>query len=239
MAQEPKSLTGKVVAITGGARGIGKATAEACAAQGMKVAIGDLDEAGAKSAAEEIGGGAVGTALNVTERESFERFIDFVDEQLGPVDVLVNNAGIMHLGRFVDEDDSSTQRMIDINVNGVLYGMKVVLPRFLARDDGHLVNIASSAGKGGYRGRRDLLRDQALRGRRERGRARGDCRDTAIEVSCVMPGIVNTELAAGLPAARGVKNIAARGRRRRHRGSPAERPASTCTCPSRSGRSTR
>ncbi len=207
MAQEPKSLTGKVVAITGGARGIGKATAEACAAQGMKVAIGDLDEAGAKSAAEEIGGGAVGTALNVTERESFERFIDFVDEQLGPVDVLVNNAGIMHLGRFVDEDDSSTQRMIDINVNGVLYGMKVVLPRFLARDDGHLVNIASSAGKGGYAGGATYCGTKHfVVGVSEAVRA--ETRDTAIEVSCVMPGIVNTELAAGLPAARGVKNIA-------------------------------
>ena len=88
----------------------------------------------------------------MTDRASFENFLDEADRQLGPVDVLVNNAGIMHLGPFVDEDDVTAQRMIDINVDGVMTGMKLVLPRFLARSTGHLVNIASSAGKAGYPG---------------------------------------------------------------------------------------
>ena len=151
MAKEPVPLHGKVVAITGAARGIGLATAKACAARGMKVAIGDLDEAEAKRAAEGVPG-AVGLPLDVTDRESFEAFLDAADEQLGNVDVLVNNAGIMQLGPFVDEDDVTAKRQVDINVHGVMYGMKIVLPRFQARNAGHLVNIASSAGKGGFPG---------------------------------------------------------------------------------------
>jgi NADP-dependent 3-hydroxy acid dehydrogenase YdfG len=205
MAKEPVPLRGKVVAITGAARGIGLATAKACAARGMKVAIGDLDEAEAKRAAEGVDG-AIGLPLDVTDRESFERFIDATDEQLGSVDVLVNNAGIMHLGPFVDEDDVTARRQVDINVHGVMHGMKIVLPRFEARNAGHLVNIASSAGKGGFPGGATYCGTKHfVVGVTEAVRA--ELRDTDIEVSCVMPGVVNTELAAGLNPARGVKNV--------------------------------
>ncbi len=205
MAKEPVPLHGKVVAITGAARGIGLATAKACAARGMKVAIGDLDETEAKRAAEGVPG-AVGLPLDVTNRESFEAFLDAADEQLGNVDVLVNNAGIMQLGPFVDEDDVTAKRQVDINVHGVMYGMKIVLPRFQARNAGHLVNIASSAGKGGFPGGATYCGTKHfVVGLSEAVRA--ELRDSAIEVSCVMPGVVNTELASGLPSARGVKNV--------------------------------
>jgi NADP-dependent 3-hydroxy acid dehydrogenase YdfG len=205
VAKEPRPLAGKVVAITGAARGIGLATARACAARGMKVAIGDLDEAEAKRAAESVSG-AIGLPLDVTERESFERFLDSADEQLGNVDVLVNNAGIMQLGPFVDEDDATARRQVDINVHGVMYGMKIVLPRFHARNAGHLVNIASSAGKAGFPGGATYCGTKHfVIGVTEAVRA--ELRGTDIEVSCVMPGVVNTELASGLPAARGVKNV--------------------------------
>lgn len=206
MAKEPRALTGKVVAITGAARGIGLATAKACAAKGMKVAIGDLDEATAVDAAAQVGSGTIALRLDVTDRSSFEAFLDEVDRQLGPTDVLVNNAGIMHLGPFVDETESAARRMVDINVHGVLHGMSLVLPRFIARGEGHLVNIASSAGKAGYPGGATYCGTKHfVVGASESVRA--ELRDTRIEVSCVMPGIVNTELAAGLPSARGVKNI--------------------------------
>ena len=205
MAKQPVVLHGKVVAITGAARGIGLATAKACAARGMKVAIGDLDEAEAKRAAEGVPG-AVGLPLDVTDRESFERFLDAADEQLGNVDVLVNNAGIMQLGPFVDEDDVTAKRQVDINVHGVMHGMKIVLRRFHARNAGHLVNIASSAGKGGFPGGATYCGTKHfVVGVSEAVRA--ELRDTDIEVSCVMPGVVNTELASGLPSARGVKNV--------------------------------
>jgi NADP-dependent 3-hydroxy acid dehydrogenase YdfG len=206
MAKEPRNLRDKVIAITGAARGIGLATAQACAAKGMKVAIGDLEQASAERAAERVGAGAVAIELDVTDRASFENFLDEADRRLGPVDVLVNNAGIMHLGSFVDEDDATAQRMIDINVGGVMYGMKLILPRFLARGTGHLVNIASSAGKAGYPGGATYSGTKHfVVGVSEAVRA--ELRETPVEVSCVMPGVVNTELAEGLGTTRAVKKV--------------------------------
>jgi NADP-dependent 3-hydroxy acid dehydrogenase YdfG len=206
MAKQPRILTGQVAAITGGARGIGRATAQALVAEGVKVAIGDLDLAAARQTAQELGGGTLALELNVTSRPSFRAFLDATEEQLGPVDVLVNNAGIMQLGRFVDEDDATTQRQIDINVNGVLWGMKEVLPRLMGRNRGHLVNIASSAGKAGFPGGATYCGTKHfVVGLSEA--VRSELRETNVEVSCVMPVLVNTELTAGLQPARGVKNI--------------------------------
>ncbi len=205
MAKEARNLTGRVVAITGAARGIGKATAQALLRQGMKVGIGDLDLEAAKATAAELGGGTEAFELNVTERESVRAFLDAVEEKLGPIDVVVNNAGIMQLGSFLEEDDLTAQRQIDINVTGVLYGMKEALPRMLARGQGHVVNIASTAGKAGFPGGATYCGTKHfVIGVSEAVRA--ELRETPIEISCVMPGIVNTELAAGLQQARGVKN---------------------------------
>ncbi|MCZ4491372.1 MAG: family oxidoreductase, partial [Conexibacter sp.] len=140
MAKQHRILTGQVAAVTGGARGIGRATAEAFVREGMKVAIGDLDHATAQQTAAELGHGTVALPLNVTERESVKGFLDAAEEQLGPIDVLVNNAGIMQVGhRIWEEDDATTQRMIDINVNGVMFGVKEIVPRMLARGHGHVV----------------------------------------------------------------------------------------------------
>jgi NADP-dependent 3-hydroxy acid dehydrogenase YdfG len=206
MAKTPRTLAGRVAAITGGGRGIGRATAEAMVRAGMKVAIGDVDLDAARRTAEELGGGTLGLELDVTERKSFERFVDDTEAQLGPLDVLVNNAGIMALGGFVDEDDLTALRQIDINVHGVLYGMKIALPRFLSRGSGHLVNIASMAGKGGFPGAATYSGTKHfVVGVSEA--VRQELRGTAIELSVVMPGIVNTELAAGLGSARLVKNV--------------------------------
>jgi NADP-dependent 3-hydroxy acid dehydrogenase YdfG len=206
MAKEPRVLTGQVAAITGAARGIGKATAEAFIRQGMKVAIGDIDVAEAQRTADRLGAGTIALELNVTESASVDAFVDTVEQRLGPIDVFVNNAGIMQLGAFLDESEATMQRQIDINVNGVMYGMRAVLPRFVARNRGHLVNIASTAGKAGFPGGATYCGTKHfVVGVSEA--VRGELRDTAIEVSCVMPGVVNTELAAGLQQARGVKNV--------------------------------
>ena len=206
MATQPRNLTGQVAAITGAARGIGKATAEAFVRRGMKVAIGDLDLAEAQRTADQLGAGTIALELNVTERASVERFLDEAESRLGPLDVLVNNAGIMQLGPFEQEDDATAQRQIDINVNGVLYGMKAALPRFRARNRGHLVNIASTAGKAGFPGGATYCGTKHFVVGVSEG-VRAELRGSGIEISCVMPGIVNTELAAGLQEARGVKNI--------------------------------
>src|SRR5580700_7034672 len=102
-----RELSGKVVAITGGARGIGRATAEALVAKGARVAIGDIDEALVAATASEIGADTIGLKLDVTDVDSFESFLVATEDLLGPLDVLINNAGIMPLGDFVDEQDST------------------------------------------------------------------------------------------------------------------------------------
>jgi len=207
MAKTPRVLSGQVAAITGGARGIGRATAEAFLAQGMKVAIGDLDLATAEQTAKELSsrGEIRAYALNVTEPESHEAFIEATENDLGPIDVYVNNAGIMPVGRFLEQDHATDRRQIDINVIGVLNGMRAILPRFQQRYSGHLVNIASTAGKGGFPGVAVYCGTKHFVVGMSEG-VRLELKDTPIEVMCVMPGFVNTELVSGLGSARGIKN---------------------------------
>jgi NAD(P)-dependent dehydrogenase (short-subunit alcohol dehydrogenase family) len=208
MAKQPRILAGQTAAITGGARGIGRATAQAFVRQGMRVAIGDVDFQAAQQTAVELGGSAVALQLDVTERESFTAFLDGAEEQLGPLDVLVNNAGIMPLGRFVDEDDLTTQRMIDINLHGVIFGMKLALARMVPRDRGHIVNIASQAGKFGAPGGATYSATKhAVVGLTEAVRGELRLMGANIDLSYVMPYIVNTELGGGLGEARGLHNL--------------------------------
>jgi NADP-dependent 3-hydroxy acid dehydrogenase YdfG len=206
MAAQARSLTGTVIAITGGARGIGKATAAALVRKGARVAIGDLDRELAEQTAAELGGETLALEVDVTRRESFEGFLDQVEERLGSLDVLINNAGIMPLGRFVDEDDLTAQRMVDINVHGVMFGMKLAIPRMQRRGSGHIVNIASQAGKGGFPGGATYSGTKHfVVGVSEAVRA--ELRDTSIEISCVMPAVVNTELGSGLVETRAIKKL--------------------------------
>jgi NADP-dependent 3-hydroxy acid dehydrogenase YdfG len=206
MARAPRSLAGKVVAITGGARGIGRATAGALITQGARVAIGDIDAPLAAQAAQELGSGTIGLPLDVTDRSSFESFLQEAERQLGPLDVMINNAGIMPIGPFVAETDATAKRMIDINLHGVIYGSKLALERFLPRGQGHLVNVASVAGKAGFPGGATYSATKhAVVGLSEAVRA--EVRSTDIAVSIVMPVVVNTELGSGLQKSRGVKVV--------------------------------
>jgi len=192
--------------VTGGARGIGEATVRALHRAGMRVAIGDLDGDLARELAAQLGDGAVGLDLDVTRRASFAAFLDDAEAALGDLDVLVNNAGIMPLGRFVDEDDETARRMVDINVHGVLLGMKLALPRFVARGEGHLINIASAAGKAPYPGGATYCGTKYfVVGVSDT--VRGELRGTGVDLSVVMPVVVDTELASGLGTARGIPHI--------------------------------
>jgi NAD(P)-dependent dehydrogenase (short-subunit alcohol dehydrogenase family) len=206
MAKALRPLAGQVVAITGGGRGIGRATARALIAHGARVAIGDIEATLAQRTAEELGGGAIGLALDVTDRESFDAFLTEVERRLGPLDVLINNAGIMPIGPFVDETDATARRMVDINLHGVIFGSKLALERFLPRGRGHLVQLASVAGKFGFPGGATYCATKhAVVGLSEAIRA--EVRGTNIDVSVVMPVVVNTELGSGLPRTRGVKPV--------------------------------
>jgi NADP-dependent 3-hydroxy acid dehydrogenase YdfG len=206
MAKAVRPLVGKVVAITGGARGIGRATAAALIAQGARVAIGDIEVALAEQTAQELGGGTIGLPLDVTDRASFEKFVTDAEDALGPLDVLINNAGIMPIGPFIEESDATARTMVDINLHGVIFGSKLALERFIPRGTGHLVNIASAAGKAGFpSGATYCATKHAVVGLSESIRA--EVRGTDIGVSVVMPVVVQTELGSGLPETRGFKAV--------------------------------
>jgi NADP-dependent 3-hydroxy acid dehydrogenase YdfG len=202
----PVPLRGAVVAITGAARGIGLATAHAFAAQGARVAIGDLDAALAEQAAAQVGGGAIGLPLDVTDRASMDAFVAAAEAQLGPLEVLVNNAGIMPIGPFLEESDATARGQFAVNVDGVLHGMKAALPGMLARGRGHVVNVASAAGKAGFPGAASYCGTKhAVVGITEAVRL--ELRGRGVDFSLVMPAIVNTELTSGVDSARGIKNV--------------------------------
>jgi NAD(P)-dependent dehydrogenase (short-subunit alcohol dehydrogenase family) len=204
----PRPVHGKVVAITGGARGIGRATAEQLVREGARVALGDLDPQLTESVAAELGGETIGLALDVTDRESFAAFLDGVEERLGPVDVLINNAGIMPLGDFAEEDDATTQRIIDINVHGVLTGTKLAVRRMRPRRGGHVINVASMVGKVSPPGGATYVASKhAVVGLTESVALENA--DFGLDFSIVMPVVVNTELGAGIKETRGVKPVEA------------------------------
>ena len=201
MAKQPRILAGQTAAISGGARGIGRVTAQAFLRQGMRVAIGDVDLGAARQTAAEIAdpghSSIVALALDVTARASFVEFLDVAEEQLGPIDVLINNAGIMPIGPFLEEDDATAQRILDINVLGVINGMKAVLPRMSTRGRGHVVNIASQAGKYGLPGGATYCASKAAVINLSRA-VRKELRGTGLDISLISPVAVNTELGLGL-----------------------------------------
>lgn len=198
------AIRDKVIVITGGARGIGFATATALHNLGAKVAIGDVDEVKLKESATGLGLDVYGE-LDVTDPASFSALLDDVERQLGPIDVLINNAGIMPAGKVIDEPDAVTRRILDINTYGVILGSKLAAQRMVPRRRGHIINVASLAGESPTPGLATYCASKyAVLGFTDS--ARIECRDTGVHFSSVLPTFTNTELTAGTSGAKLLKN---------------------------------
>jgi 2-hydroxycyclohexanecarboxyl-CoA dehydrogenase len=139
----------RVALVSGAARGIGRGIAEELAARGRAVAIGDLLEDEAREAAEAIGDAAIAVPLDVTSTESVAAAVAQVERTLGPVDIVVNNAGWDELRKFLDTDEAFWDRVIDVNFKGCLRMTHAVLPGMAERGFGRVVNIGSDAGRVG------------------------------------------------------------------------------------------
>ncbi len=202
-----REIAGLSVVITGAARGIGEATAELLVAQGARVALGDRDADLVAAVAARLGGAAVAAPLDVTSASSWRDFL-VATAEVGPVDVLVNNAGIMPLGSVLKEPDEVARAIIDVNVHGIINGTKAVGPGMVERGRGHIVNVASAVGRIAVAdGATYSASKFAAVGFSEATRA--ELKPHGIEVSVVLPTIVRTELAAGVAATRGVKPVTA------------------------------
>jgi NAD(P)-dependent dehydrogenase (short-subunit alcohol dehydrogenase family) len=197
----PITLSRAVVAITGGARGIGFEAAKQFHALGATVVIGDLDPDATEAAAKKIGERTHSFKLDVTDRDSFAAFIDAAEAAAGPVDVLVNNAGIMPAGPFLEESEETSDTQIDVNYRGPITGMRLVLPQMIERGSGHIVNVASMAGKVGIPGLAVYCGTKhAVVGLSSA--VRDELHGTGVSISTVMPNAVETDLTSGLPTER-------------------------------------
>jgi NADP-dependent 3-hydroxy acid dehydrogenase YdfG len=190
-----KNIANKIVLITGASSGIGAATARELAAAGAKVVIGARRTDRLDALSEDIraaGGTVLARALDVTDRAHMQAFVDAAVAEFGRVDVLVNNAGVMPLSLMSSLKVEEWDRMIDVNIRGVLYGIAAVLPVMNAQNAGQIINVSSVGGlavsptaavycatKYAVRAISDGLRQE----------------NKALRVSCIYPGVVESELA--------------------------------------------
>lgn len=192
------NIQDKVVVITGGSSGLGEATARHLATKGAKVFIGARRAEKLDAIVAEIrqaGGEAACLGVDVTKRSEVEAFVQAALQKYGRLDVLVNNAGLMALApmtrALVDEWD----RMIDINIKGLLYGVAAVLPIFAQQKDGHIINVASIAGhKVTMSGAVYCATKHAVRAISEGIRQEVD----GIRTTIISPGAVQSELPLGI-----------------------------------------
>lgn len=199
MSRYPKiQLDGALVAITGGARGIGLATAKAFVAKGARVAIGDLDADLAREAAAALGPTVTAHPLDVSDKASFAAFVAAAEEAHGVhVEVLVNNAGIMPNGAFLEGAERIDRLQFDVNVHGPIHGMRVVLPAMVERGRGHVVNVASLAGKFPLQGLA-VYNATKFAAVGLTAAVRLEMAGTGVSVTCVLPSAVRTELSSGI-----------------------------------------
>ena len=195
-----KNLNGKTVIVTGGGGGIGGATCRRFAAEGAKVAVFDMNMDAAQKVATEInaaGGSAAAFACNITDRAQVDAAVAATEAQLGPVDVLVNNAGWDVFKPFVKTVPAEWDKLIAINLTGALHMHHAVLPGMVARNYGRIVNIASDAARGGSSGEAVYAACKGGLVALSKTLAREHARHN-ITVNVVCPGPTDTALLAGV-----------------------------------------
>lgn len=198
MTYPPIDLNDAVVVITGAARGIGLATARAFHDRGSYVVLGDLDAGEALEAARSMGPRALARPVDVTDRIAVRALLSAARKWRGQeVDVLVNNAGIMLTGPFGQQSDTDAQLMVDVNLHGVAHGMREALPGMSSRGRGHIVNVASLAGRFPIPGLAMYNATKfAVVGLSAATRL--EFVGSGISISTVLPSAVRTDLVAGI-----------------------------------------
>lgn len=186
---------GSGVLVTGGAAGMGRAIAEAFHAEGANVVIADIDRDRVARTAEEIdasGEKVTSLGVDVTSEEQVNEMIRRGDEVLGGIDVLVNNAGVITMDKVTDVSEKDWDFVMDVNAKGVFLCVRAVIPGMLERGGGKIVNIASQAGKRGYK----LFAHYCASKAAVIVFSKGVALEVAptIRINCICPGIVNTEM---------------------------------------------
>ena len=142
----------------------------------------------------------------MASRDSFAEFTPPCIDRHGRIDVLVNNAGVMPLGDFLSEDDAISRTTLDVNVWGLIYGMRLVLPHMIERGRGHIVNVASMAGKMVVPGMA-VYNASKFAAVGLSAAVREEYRDSGVSVTAVLPSAVRTRLASGVPLGRGLPTV--------------------------------
>lgn len=188
-------MTDRVAMVTGAARGIGAGIARALAADGFSVAVCDLQADLARETAAALGKPAKGFAIDVSDSASVRASVAAVEEKLGPIDVLVNNAGIDVIEFFVDSEEATWDRLIAVNLKGTLLCCRAVLDGMIARGAGRIVNLGSDAGRVGSSGEAVYSATKGGVIAFTKALAREVARH-GITVNCVCPGPTDTALLA-------------------------------------------
>ena len=185
------------MAVTGAAHGIGLAIARTLTQRGALLALGDLDAEATRVAAADLGPTARAYELDVRSTPSLSAFLEAAERDAQrPLDVLVNNAGIMWVGPFEEEDEAVAQRQLDVNFHGAAIGMRLAAPAMRARGAGHIVNIVSAAGRlpssgqATYSAAKHALYAYSAA-------VRDELRGSGVEVTVLLPATVDTRLSAG------------------------------------------
>lgn len=199
------AVADRLIVITGGARGIGRELAERLGELHARVVIGDVDADEVGKAAADLG--IDGLTCDVTHRADFDGFLAEIEERHGPIDVLVNNAGIMPVGRLGDTDDRTIRRTLDVDLYGVIVGTQLALARMAERGCGQVVNVASVAGRLPTPGL--AVYNAAKAGVIEFSEAvDAEFDGSGVRVSAVLPTFTRTGLIAGLATNRFVRTVA-------------------------------